>query len=62
MLLLLPDVIEKAINRAGNITPAVESFFATGNLKNSETGLGLMQVSELMSFIAYFQCTLFFFH
>lgn len=51
--LFLLDIIEKAITRAGNITAAVESFFATGNLKSSETGLGLMQVSKLMSVKAY---------
>jgi len=40
------DHVEKALTRAGNVTSTVESFFATGDLKNSESGLGLMQVKK----------------
>ena len=38
-------IMSRACSRAHDITAQMESMLATGTIKNSETGLGLMQVS-----------------
>jgi len=38
-------IVSRACVRANDITAQMESMLATGTIKNSETGLGLMQVN-----------------
>ena len=38
-------IVSRACTRANDITAQMESMLATGTSKNSETGLGLMQVN-----------------
>jgi len=37
-------IVSRACSRTNDITAQMESMLATGTIKNSETGLGLMQV------------------